>query len=233
MSLDLSWALLDEAFTSGLLETIDRVLSNASKPDYIGPISITALQLGNEAPEVSIVDIGDIWQGFMEQQQRHPGRTNPARSPDQRRASSSSNTRANREYGSGRSSDVRASQSRANAAATSPQDHFARFAEKNLPFTAALQHHQDGGEGEGYGGSKHRRPAKRLQMYRQYSNSVNAQLVETGSTSSYDPPSSIPPTPASSHWGAGLMPMDRPFSSRTSSAGCYFPAWQEIGRAHV
>lgn len=66
MSLDLSWSLLDEAFASHLLATLDKVISNASKPDFIGPIHLSTLELGNEAPEVSIIDIGDVSPAFLD-----------------------------------------------------------------------------------------------------------------------------------------------------------------------
>jgi distribution and morphology protein 12 len=100
---------------------------------------------------------------------------------------------------------------------SSSQDHFAKFAEKNLPFTAVEQGARE---------SSRRNKAGRLQTFRQYSDSGNAQLVETGSVSSFDATLSVPQTPASSHWGPGLLPADRPFSSQGSNAGGYFSAWQ-------
>jgi distribution and morphology protein 12 len=192
MSLDLSWTLLDEDFTSHLRTTLDKALHHATRPDFIGPIHLSALHLGNEAPEVSIVDIGDVWQGFLDRSQVDDAALQGKRC--QTRPSFHNNS-----------------------AQQSSHDHFAKFAERNLPFTAVDQ------------GDRHtsrRNKAGRLQTFRQYSDSGNAQLVETGSVSSFDATLSVPQTPASSHWGPGLTPADRPFSSRSSNAGGYFPAWQ-------
>ena len=203
MSLDLSWSLLDETFTAHLLATFDKVLSSASKPDFIGPIHVSTLQLGNEAPEVSIVDIGDVWQGFLE---RDDGAEGVVDTVTQHQRS--------------------AWQGMAKRGEEGESAHFAKFAEKNLPFSMPAQ------DGVGVGGrrsSPRNQRVSRLQTYRQYSNSVNAQLVETGSMSSYDPTASRPTTPASSHWGPGLLPADRPFSSHGMSnnhPGGYFSAWQ-------
>lgn len=202
MSIDLCWALLDEGLTSRLLATLDGALHRASKPDFIGPIHLSALHLGHEAPEVSIVDIGDVWQGFLdrgeEDNDHHTSSTKYTDSPVHH----------------------------INTHSQSGPDHFTKFAEKNLPFTSTIPD-MGSSSSSTKRQSFNRKKANRLQTFRQYSNSVNAQLVETGSVSSYDPTISIPQTPASSHWGPGLLPaVDRHFSSHSSSAGGYFPAWQ-------
>jgi distribution and morphology protein 12 len=224
MSLDLSWALLDEDFTSQLRTSIDKVLSSASKPAFIGSIHLAALHLGNDAPEVSIVDIGDVWQGFLEkdevpssasisharshrqkqQQQQQQHSPSPYRNTPQRRGTGIGSVSA--------------------TLADSPHDHLANFAERNLPFTGMME---NGSKGQP--GRQSARGSNRLHTYRQYSDSGNAHLVETGSMSHYDQSiaPSIPPTPASSHWGPGLLPSDRPFpSSHGNNAGGYFSAWQ-------
>lgn len=193
MSLDLSWSLLDEDFTSHLRNKLDNALRQASRPDFIGPIHLSALHLGIEAPEVSIVDIGDVWQGFLDRGQGDDV--------------SQQRTKLQLRQGLGTTTSFE----------SSSQDHFAKFAERNLPFHVA-EH--------GSRRTSRRNKTGRLQTYRQYSDSGNAQLVETGSVSSFDATSSIPQTPTTSHWGAGLLPADRPFSSHGSSAGGYFSAWQ-------
>ncbi|UZJ55112.1 hypothetical protein CBS101457_004432 [Exobasidium rhododendri] len=214
MSLDLSWALLDEEFTTNLQHAIDKVLFSASKPAFIGPIHLSALHLGNEAPEISIVDVGDVWQGFLDGEEGQRSLASPSRSQPQQNLRSH---QQGRERGG----------EKTRAVSDSSQDHFAKFAEKNLPFGMLPEEGCDS-KGMHRRSSQKRQQGNRLHTYRQYSDSGNAQLVDTGSMSNFDQSAtlSIPPTPSGNHWGPGLLPSDRPFSSHGSNAGGYFSAWQ-------
>ncbi|PWN95323.1 hypothetical protein FA09DRAFT_281371, partial [Tilletiopsis washingtonensis] len=65
MSLELAWPP-DEALASSLLTSLNRALASAPRPSFLGPITLTALDFGAEAPCVDVVGVGD-----QQQQARH------------------------------------------------------------------------------------------------------------------------------------------------------------------
>lgn len=239
MSLDLSWSLLDEAFTAQIIDKLNDVLANASRPEYIGPIRLSNLVLGHEAPDVSIVDVGDVWQTFL---QRDEASMNAA----------ASSARANDNAGGGHTVDHRFQRyddqhqdsTKQGAHRTRRDGNLARFANKNLPFSAVppdspgLGHDDDvddmGNDIDARGlmqpssqfeiptrrHSRRRIPAhRRIETYRQYSDSGHAHRVDAGSVSSFDAYSSLQPSGMAtpSAWGAGLP---------HAAQGGYFSAWQ-------
>lgn len=66
MSLDLDWSLLDGELADSLLARLNRSLSTASRPDFLGPITLTSLDFGDDAPEVRLTGISDVWRQFMD-----------------------------------------------------------------------------------------------------------------------------------------------------------------------
>ncbi|MCO5590117.1 hypothetical protein L7F22_044086 [Adiantum nelumboides] len=232
MSLDLSWSLLDDAFTQQILTKLNDVLGNASRPEYIGPITLNSLSLGNEAPDVSIVDVGDVWEGFLQRDEVNGSTT--AGGPSNGRNAKPMSRKEN--GGNSRYLDVPQHSHQKDFAREENvrrDGNLARFANKNLPFSAMRSNSPsvaydvdtiDGldDEYEGYQNGKQstdrNKRGPRLQTFRQYSDSGNYHRIETGSMSSFDA-SSVPPSGMAtpSPWGAGLP---------HAAHGSYFSAWQ-------
>lgn len=236
MSLDLSWGLLDDAFTQQILTKLNDVLANASRPEYIGPITLDSLTLGNEAPDVSIVDVGDVWEGFLQRDEVNgsaaagPSSNKPTKPLSRRENGGNSQYLGVPSHMQPHQRDHAGQHTEENVRR---DGNLARFANKNLPFSAMRSNSPsvvydvdtiDGldDENEGYQNGKQskdrNRKGPRIQAYRQYSESGNYHRIETGSMSSFDA-SSVPPsgmvTP--SPWGAGLP---------HTANGSYFSAWQ-------
>ncbi|GFZ49101.1 Mitochondrial inheritance component MDM12 [Saitozyma sp. JCM 24511] len=73
MSLDVDWSLLStfpegttSALSASLIESLNKHLSTASRPSFIGPISVTSFDFGSSGPDVEITDIRDVWRAFDE-----------------------------------------------------------------------------------------------------------------------------------------------------------------------
>lgn len=66
MSLELDWSLLDGELAQSLLAKLNRSLAAAARPDFIGPISLTSLDFGNDPPDVRLTQIGDVWRQFVD-----------------------------------------------------------------------------------------------------------------------------------------------------------------------
>jgi mitochondrial distribution and morphology protein 12 len=71
MSLDLDWSLLDRALCDKLIAKLNHVLENATRPDFLGPISVEEFDAGEEGPELEIIGIQDIWSEFLLDQEDH------------------------------------------------------------------------------------------------------------------------------------------------------------------
>ncbi|KDN52632.1 hypothetical protein K437DRAFT_272333 [Tilletiaria anomala UBC 951] len=65
MSLDLDWELFDRALCDQFLDKLNAVLQNANRPDFLGPISVEEFDAGEQAPELEIIGIQDIWSDFL------------------------------------------------------------------------------------------------------------------------------------------------------------------------
>lgn len=71
MSIEIDWSLLSsvssgESLATSLLAALNRQLETASRPSFLGPISITEFDFGTVGPEVEIRDVGDVWKVFEE-----------------------------------------------------------------------------------------------------------------------------------------------------------------------
>ncbi|EAU88701.2 mitochondrial inheritance component mdm12 [Coprinopsis cinerea okayama7 len=66
MSIDLEWAKLDSSLANYLVDVLNRQLSNAQRPSFIGPVEVTSLEFGSASPDVELVDLRDIYRDFLE-----------------------------------------------------------------------------------------------------------------------------------------------------------------------
>ncbi|KAF5338721.1 hypothetical protein D9611_013386 [Ephemerocybe angulata] len=66
MSIDLEWSKLDSSLSTYLVEVLNKQLTNADRPSFIGPIEVTSLDFGSNAPDVELVDLRDIYRDFLE-----------------------------------------------------------------------------------------------------------------------------------------------------------------------
>ena len=55
-----------KSLTTHLISVLNTQLSSASRPSFIGPIEITNLDFGSNAPDIEIKDIRDVWRAFDE-----------------------------------------------------------------------------------------------------------------------------------------------------------------------
>lgn len=212
MSLDLDWSLLDGALAHQLLDKLNRSLSKAHRPDFIGPISLTSLEFGEDIPDVRITGVGDVWREFVE-----AGKT-PTATADQGNSAATANRarsgKTAKTSGATDGQDVfdvdeleadrhrskpRAKQTIGGDGRHDPSLHLTRLAEQSLPFT-----------GPGVIGP-------RLQTFRQYTPSDTQQVHGGGSVASFA--ASIP------HWASG----GGGGSGSVSGSGLTTPAWGGAG----
>jgi distribution and morphology protein 12 len=66
MSIDLEWNKLDSSLAFYLVEVLNRQLSSAERPSFLGPVEVTSLDFGSTAPDVELVDLRDIYRDFLE-----------------------------------------------------------------------------------------------------------------------------------------------------------------------
>lgn len=66
MSIDLEWAKLNSSLANYVVEVVNRQLSTAERPSFIGPIEVTSLDFGSAPPDVELVDLRDIYRDFLE-----------------------------------------------------------------------------------------------------------------------------------------------------------------------
>ncbi|KAG5653533.1 Mitochondrial distribution and morphology protein 12 [Sphagnurus paluster] len=66
MSIDLEWSKLDSSLSTYLVDVLNRQLSNAERPSFIGPVEVTSLDFGSTSPDVELVDLRDIYRDFLE-----------------------------------------------------------------------------------------------------------------------------------------------------------------------
>ena len=68
MSLELDWSLLDEAICNTFVHKLNNILQNSNRPEFLGPIYIEQFDAGEEAPEIEIIEIQDIWNEFLSEE---------------------------------------------------------------------------------------------------------------------------------------------------------------------
>ncbi|KIJ69210.1 hypothetical protein HYDPIDRAFT_79982 [Hydnomerulius pinastri MD-312] len=66
MSIDLEWHKLDSSLSKTLVDILNKQLTNTQRPSFIGPVEITGLDFGTNAPDVELVDLRDIHRDFLE-----------------------------------------------------------------------------------------------------------------------------------------------------------------------
>ena len=66
MSIDLEWHKLDSSLAKTLVDLLNRQLTHTQRPSFIGPVEITGLDFGTNAPDVELVDLRDIHRDFLE-----------------------------------------------------------------------------------------------------------------------------------------------------------------------
>jgi len=66
MSIDLEWQKLDPSLATTLVDILNRQLTTTQRPSFIGPVEITSLDFGTVPPDVELVDLRDIYRGFLE-----------------------------------------------------------------------------------------------------------------------------------------------------------------------
>ncbi|KAF8844542.1 hypothetical protein BDN67DRAFT_962915 [Paxillus ammoniavirescens] len=66
MSIDLEWHKLDSSLAQTLVDLLNRQLTNTQRPSFIGPVEVTGLDFGTNAPDVELVDLRDIHPDFLE-----------------------------------------------------------------------------------------------------------------------------------------------------------------------
>jgi len=66
MSIDLDWDNLTSELANSLVEILNRQLSSATRPSFIGPVEVVSFEFGNVPPDVEIIDIRNIHPDFLE-----------------------------------------------------------------------------------------------------------------------------------------------------------------------
>ena len=66
MSIDLEWTKLDASLATYLVDVLNRQLTSAERPSFIGPVEVTSLDFGSASPDVELVDLREIYRDFLE-----------------------------------------------------------------------------------------------------------------------------------------------------------------------
>lgn len=66
MSVDLDWDRLTSELASSLVEVLNRQLSSATRPSFIGPVEVISFEFGNVPPDVELIDIRNVHPDFLE-----------------------------------------------------------------------------------------------------------------------------------------------------------------------
>ncbi|KAL1408425.1 DNA-dependent ATPase mgs1 [Vanrija albida] len=67
MSVDIDWSLLassSSTLSGSLIAALNTQLNTASRPSFLGPITVTAFDFGHAGPDVEIKDVRDVWRAF-------------------------------------------------------------------------------------------------------------------------------------------------------------------------
>jgi len=65
-TIDLDWSSLTPDLAERLVGLLNSALSNATRPSFIGPISVSSFDFGTASPDIELVDIRDIYPDFLE-----------------------------------------------------------------------------------------------------------------------------------------------------------------------
>lgn len=70
--MDIDWSLLSLPSLSGpslsdrLIVALNTAFNNASRPSFLGPVTVTTFDFGDAGPDVEIKDVRDVWRAFDE-----------------------------------------------------------------------------------------------------------------------------------------------------------------------
>lgn len=75
-TIDLDWSSLTPELARRVNELLNTALSSATRPSFIGPITVSSFEFGTAAPDIELVDIRDIYPDFLEddEQEEDAGR---------------------------------------------------------------------------------------------------------------------------------------------------------------
>ena len=77
MSVDLDWDNLTSELANSLVEILNRQLSSAARPSFIGPVEVVSFEFGNVPPDVEVIDIRNIHPDFLEDDEEQDGDDDP------------------------------------------------------------------------------------------------------------------------------------------------------------
>ncbi|KAH7107589.1 hypothetical protein BKA62DRAFT_139413 [Auriculariales sp. MPI-PUGE-AT-0066] len=81
MSIDLDWTKLDASLATRLVDALNRTISAMTRPSFIGPVAVTALDFGTVAPDIEIIDIRDVYRDFTEDDDYDSVQSEPQNAP--------------------------------------------------------------------------------------------------------------------------------------------------------
>ncbi|TFK46644.1 hypothetical protein OE88DRAFT_1775450 [Heliocybe sulcata] len=70
MSIDLLWEKLDGSLASSLVDLLNRQLAGTNRPSFIGPVEVTSFEFGTASPDITLVDLRDIYRDFVEDDEK-------------------------------------------------------------------------------------------------------------------------------------------------------------------
>ncbi|GAA5868921.1 hypothetical protein JCM16303_000308 [Sporobolomyces ruberrimus] len=66
MSIDLDWGSLDYHLTQSVTNFLSSAFSSASRPNFIGPLSVESFSFGHSEPTLELTDIRDVYKEFLQ-----------------------------------------------------------------------------------------------------------------------------------------------------------------------
>ncbi|BGP50886.1 Mitochondrial distribution and morphology protein 12 [Rhodotorula kratochvilovae] len=66
MSIDLEWSALDAQLTLACTHFLSAAFAAAPRPDFLGPLAVTAFSFGDAQPDITLDDIRDIQHEFID-----------------------------------------------------------------------------------------------------------------------------------------------------------------------
>lgn len=66
MSLELNWHALDAELTQSVITALTAAFQSTARPDFLGPLAVTAFSFGEKEPEMEVVQVRDVYKEFLE-----------------------------------------------------------------------------------------------------------------------------------------------------------------------
>lgn len=71
MSVDIDWSLLSAPFegpslSDSLIVALNKAFNQASRPSFMGPVTVTSFDFGEVGPDIELKDVRDVWRAFDE-----------------------------------------------------------------------------------------------------------------------------------------------------------------------